>query len=374
MIKRFFAKWHTVSPIFTIVAACLFPLVLLCHILSTVIPSFADFINRGPAAGVRFLLAKLSGILPISFAELLILSLIPLAVFAVICAVRLGKKEDEKPSLYFLSSLIGALLVLYFLFVFTLGTAYFGTPIDEEMGLDKKDVSAVELFDTAQILLSEAEDLLDEIEFDENGASVMPMSFRTLNKTLNAVYKDASKQHDFLSSLSSTVKPVILSKPLTYTHMSGIYTFLTGEANINTNFPDSTLPFTMAHEMAHQRGVAKEDEANFVAFLICIESDDAYIRYSGYYEMIKYFINALYEADTDLFEALYAIADDRIVNEIYAFNDFFEKYEDNPAASVTEGINDAYQQIQGVEEGIRSYGLVVDLTVAYYKAKSVAAS
>ena len=191
---------------------------------------------------------------------------------------------------------------------------------------------------------------------------------KELNRELNTLAKKAAEKYPFLSSLSSRVKPILLSKPMTYTHMSGIYTYLTGEANINTNFPDSTIPFTMAHEMSHQRGIAREDEANFAALLISMESDDPYILYSAYYELFKYFINALAVADTELFEAIYQKADPRLVGEIYAFNDFFDKYADNLAADITGGLNDAYQQIQGVEEGIASYGLVVDLAVAYYKA------
>src|SRR5207253_8453736 len=35
-------------------------------------------------------------------------------------------------------------------------------------------------------------------------------------------------------------------------------------------------------EMAHQRGIARESEANFVAFLVCINSSDPFIRFSGY--------------------------------------------------------------------------------------------
>ena len=44
-----------------------------------------------------------------------------------------------------------------------------------------------------------------------------------------------------------------------------------------------------------------------------------------------------------------------------------EKYEDNTAATVTGSINNAYLQGQGQTAGIRSYDLVTDLTVAYYK-------
>ena len=369
-IRSFFIKWHRYSPVFTMVTALLIPFTLVTHILSICIPAVSDFINRYPAAGVRFLLAKLTGFFPFSLAETVILLVIPLAVGGFFLARRLEKREDPKGAYYFLSYLVGFLCLMYTLFVFTLGTAYFGTPMDEELGLDREKVSAEELYETAEAILERIDGVIDEIEFDENGASVMPMTRKELNRELNTLAKKAAEKYPFLSSLSSRVKPILLSKPMTYTHMSGIYTYLTGEANINTNFPDSTIPFTMAHEMSHQRGIAREDEANFAALLISMESDDPYILYSAYYELFKYFINALAVADTQLFEAIYQKADPRLVGEIYAFNDFFDKYADNLAADITGGLNDAYQQIQGVEEGIASYGLVVDLAVAYYKAGS----
>ena len=367
-IRSFFIKWHRYSPVFTMVTALLIPFTLVTHILSICIPAVSDFINRYPAAGVRFLLAKLTGFFPFSLAETVILLVIPLAVGGFFLARRLEKREDPKGAYYFLSYLVGFLCLMYTLFVFTLGTAYFGTPMNEELGLDREKVSAEELYETAEAILERIDGVIDEIEFDENGASVMPMTRKELNRELNTLAKKAAEKYPFLSSLSSRVKPILLSKPMTYTHMSGIYTYLTGEANINTNFPDSTIPFTMAHEMSHQRGIAREDEANFAALLISMESDDPYILYSAYYELFKYFINALAVADTQLFEAIYQKADPRLVGEIYAFNDFFDKYADNLAADIAGGLNDAYQQIQGVEEGIASYGLVVDLAVAYYKA------
>ena len=55
---------------------------------------------------------------------------------------------------------------------------------------------------------------------------------------------------------------------MTYTHISGIYTFYTGESNININYPDFVVASSATHEMAHQRGVARENEANFVSFVV----------------------------------------------------------------------------------------------------------
>lgn len=367
MIKRFFKKWHEYCPIYTIVVLMLFPITLLLHILSINFTAVANFINRVPAQAVRFLMAKITGIFPFSLAEIVFLLLIPLAVFGMFVAFRLSKKEDPKPSRYYLSYLVGALVTLYILFVFTLGTSYFTTTIDKELSLSKEKISKEELFETADAVRIQAEKELDNLFFREDGSSVMPYDLDTLNDKLNQSYKAVAARYDFIPDFSSNVKSILLSPALTYTHLSGLYTYMTGEANINTHFPDSTLPFTMAHEMAHQRGIAREDEANFVAFLVIMESDDPYIRYSGYYEIFKYFVNALYDTDHELFKELYSRADSRLVGEIRAFNEFFKPYENSTASSVTGTINDTYQQMQGVEEGIKSYGLVVDLTVSYYR-------
>ena len=369
MIKRFFQKWHEYCPIYTIAVLILLPFTILFHTLSICLPAVADFVNRVPAQAVRFLLAKLTGIFPFSLAEISVIILIPLAIFGMVISFKLANLEDPKPSRYYLSTLLGIFITMYILFVFTLGTSYFTTTIDKELTLEKNKISKEELFETADEVRKQAEKLLDEIEFSENGSSVMPYDLDTLNKKLNKTYEIVSERYDFIAALSSNIKPIFMSKALTYTHMSGLYTYMTGEANLNTNFPDSTLPFTMAHEMAHQRGIAREDEANFVAFLVTMESDDPYIQYSGYYEILKYFINALYAADQELFKEIYAHMDKKLVNEILAFNEFFKPYQNSAAATVTETINDAYQQIQGVEEGIQSYGLVVDLTVAYHQKK-----
>ena len=196
----------------------------------------------------------------------------------------------------------------------------------------------------------------------------MPYSYEELNDKLMDAYDVACEKYDFIPKLHSRVKRVMLSEPMTYTHISGVYTFFTGEANINTNFPDYTLPYTAAHELAHQRGIAREDEANFVAFLVCKESDDVYIRYSAYLNMYEYLRNALYSASTDYYAETYYSVPASCRKEMAAYSKFFEKYRENVIEEVSESVNDTFLTINGTE-GTRSYGMVVDLAVAYYKAQ-----
>jgi hypothetical protein len=171
--------------------------------------------------------------------------------------------------------------MVFNLFVWNFAPGYNALPLDQKLGLKRTPVSTEELSATADILLEELKVLEDEILFTESGPSRMPYTYREMNQKLMDAYEEAAKKYDFINHFYSSVKPVMLSEPMTYTHISGVYTFFTGEANINVNFPDYTIPFTAAHELAHQRGIAREDEANFVAFLVCIESEDAYIRYSA---------------------------------------------------------------------------------------------
>ena len=151
------------------------------------------------------------------------------------------------------------------------------------------------------------------------------------------------------------------------THFTGFYTFFTGEANINVDFPDYTLPYTAAHEFAHQRGIARENEANFIAFLVCSSSDDLYLQYSGYLNLYEYVASALYSASPTMYYEVYATVPAYAKQEMRAYSAFYAKYKDSEAGKVGSSINNAFLQANGTVEGTKSYGLVVDLAVAYYR-------
>ena len=104
-----------------------------------------------------------------------------------------------------------------------------------------------------------------------------------------------------------------------------------------------------------------------MAFLACIESDDPYIRYSGYMSVYEYVLSALYKADKKLYNSAINSCSTFLYNEMLAYNKFFDKYENNVAATVSGSVNNGFLQSQGQSAGVRSYGMVVDLAVAYYK-------
>jgi len=391
MLKKAYSALRNRFSLFSIVVFYLFVIAVLFHIAFLLFPQFADLFNRYPSSVLRAFLSYLTYLLPFSLAETVVLFL-PFAVIGLILwSIKIMGVEDnksqkeietlsdeelyalegrirqaEKRSVRHLGNLFAAVVLFYIAFVLTFAPAYQGATLDQKLDIPRNKVSAEELYRTAKILADKMDGLLDEIPFCEQGASVMPYSFDEMNDELNEAYRKASERYGFLPILTSRLKPIAASEPMTYTHISGVYSYYTGEANININYPDYTIPFTAAHEMAHQRGIGREEEASFTAFLVCNESDDPYIRYSAYLSVYEYLTSALYSASPELYSDLLAAVDLRIRYDQVAFSKFFQRYEDSAASKISGAVNDTYLKLQGQTEGKKSYNLVVDLAVAYY--------
>lgn len=335
-------------------------IVMLCYMLSE---GFANFYNRYPAAFFRGVMATVSGILPCSIAEAFIIMSPLLAVSVIIYANKRFTSSWREVGRFLLIVLSVASL-FFSTFALNFGAGYHTSSVDKLLELDREDVSAEQLRETAEYLVGEINKYTDRLAVNAEGSTVMPYGYEKLSEKLVEAYDKVCDEYEFVSRFPSRVKPVMLSEPWTYTHISGVYTYFSGEANINVNFPDYTLPYTAAHEMAHQRGIAREDEANFVAFLVCAASDDDYIRYSGYLNLYEYVSNALYSADKEAYSEVRSGLDRKARVEMSAYSKFFDKYRENVAANVTETVNNTYLTIQGTP-GTKSYGMVVDLAVAY---------
>ncbi len=352
-------------PKFSIVLYIIAGATALAHIISANSEAFSDFINMNVSRWVRFLLAHITNIIPFSIAEMLIIGL-PV-IFVALCIFSVRRFSDTtRHMLVFVGIALSLLSVFYTLFFWGYGVGYNGAPLEDKLELERTEVSAQELKETAEILAEKTNEAAQDVFFRSQSFSVMPYNIASLSDKLCEAYEAAYDKYDFISPLTSNLKPVILSEPWSYTHITGVYSYFTGEANINVAFPDYCIAYTAAHEMAHQRGIAPEDEANFVAFLVCIESDDPYIRYSGYVNLLEYVLNALYSADKTAYAEVYRTIDRNVRCEFASYSEFFAKYRDSAASNVADKVNDTYLKLNGTE-GSKSYGLVVDIAVAYFK-------
>ena len=345
--------------IFIVTAVC-----LLIYGVCLLSPQFSDFFNRYFSSVIRAILAWITGWIPFSLAEFLLILLPVILVCLILYGVR-KNSESWRDVFIFCGSILSVLAAVSSVFLVGFAPAYRGTTLDRKLKIERRDVSAEQLYETAKILAEQINRDVGKVYFVEGGFSVMPYSYRELNDKLLDAYDVICDEYSFVQRLDSNLKPVMLSDAMSYTHITGVYSFFTGEANINVAFPDYTIPYTAAHELAHQRGIAREDEANFMAFLVCIASDDPYIRYSGYLNLYEYVASALYQASPELYREAYRILSVQVKDEMSAYSAFFEKYRDSTASEVSETVNNTFLIIHGTE-GTKSYGMVVDLAVAYY--------
>ena len=366
------ARYRPVDPKYErlpTVCLVLYGLGALCLVLYVIMMNsvtFAEWFNSTVSAFLRGFLAALTNWIPFSLGELVIW-LLPLLLFLVLRHAIRRRCDTWRTAAVYVGILLSAVVTVFSVFVLTFAAGYRTAPLDQKLELNREKVSAPELYDTAVILIDAINRETAEIEFYEDDFSIMPYSAEDMNTRLGDAYRTFSASHDFISHTNSRVKPVLVSEVMSHMHITGVYSFFTGEANINVNFPDYTIPYTAAHELAHQRGIAREDEANFVAFLVCIGSDDPYIRYSGYLNVYEYVASALWKADKELYYKAVAHLNQEVKAEMTAYNRFYDKYKESTVSQVSGTINNSYLQSQGTP-GTKSYGMVVDLAVAYYKA------
>lgn len=356
-------------PLFCKIALTIASVSAILYLIACLNSDFADFFNTYISTTFRFILAKITNLLPFSLAEAFII-LIPVIAFISIWYLVKYRCESKRSSIVSIICIFSVASLFLSSFVLCFGMGYRGSTLDKKLDLTDEPVDNQELYDATEYLTEQINDLSKKVDYSEDGFSVMPYSFSEMNEHLLKAYEVFCQDKDFISTFNSRLKPVMLSEPMSYTHITGVYTFFTGESNINVNFPDYTIPYTAAHELAHQRGIAREDEANMIAFLVCMQSDDPYIQYSAYLNVYEYVASALYKADKELYRSARSKLDTQISEEQKAYSLFFAKYTESVASKVSGAVNNTYLKTQGTE-GRKSYGMVVDLTIAYLKNQNL---
>lgn len=163
-------------------------------------------------------------------------------------------------------------------FLLTFGLNYHRPLLFELLGFERREATAPEL----EVISSEIIRHINESYMEAHAVGKAVPTSEEIVSLLQESYRSVPELSLLPRIVYAPPKPVYFSEALTRLGISGLYFPLTAEPNYNADVPDFQLPFTMAHEMAHQRGIARESEANFVAFLVCISSRDPFIRYSGY--------------------------------------------------------------------------------------------
>lgn len=302
-------------------------------------------------------IASVTGKVSFCVWEIVALLLLLSFVYSLIQAIR---------RLRILSWLAGVAVtagVLVFAFVALWGLNHYAPPVEDKLNLSVREYSAQELIAATKAYAAQANDLADTVPRDENGLAVMA-SFETLAAKADDGYA-ALSEYTLFSGTYPTVKKLIAWPLYSKIGTTGIYMCLTAEPSVNPDTYPVWLPITMCHELAHSKLVAAEDGANFCAYLACMENPDAQFRYSGAVAAFVYCNNALGNYDKEAVAEVWNTLDSRVRADILAANAHYQQYE-GAVQDAAEKVNDAYLKAFSEKSGVRSYGEVADLLIAWY--------
>jgi hypothetical protein len=318
-------------------------------------------------------LARLTGPVRFSVGEALLVLAAVAAVFwlaGVARGMRAGRGRRLRLAGAAAVRVLVAAGAAYLAFLATWGLNYHRPAFAVVTGLGEATtgVAVGELEALAAELVAAANETRTAVSEDARGVGRLEGGVSSaLTRAVDAV-RLAADRYRAVRAPVARPKRVFLSTGLSYLGISGIYLPFTAEANVNDIVPDSQLPFTAAHELAHQGGIAPEDEANFVAYVACAGQPDADFRYSGALNAALYALHALSQADAARARAQHAKWSPAVRRDLAALTEWNERYR-GPAETAARAVNDAYLKTQGVPEGVRSYGRMVDLLVLERRAR-----
>ena len=359
-------KESIVSP-FAKCATAVFLLVLALYGLSSSSVIIADYLNGTLCYEFRRAMASFGDVFRFSLFEALVLSLPITVTIVIILAVRRFRSGVGR--VRFIANFVAVILLIYSGHLLALGIGYKASPISDRMELDNVTVDEDSLAKTMTYLINEVNELAPNVGRNSAGVFVSGYDFDTLSEKILESYADFYEKYGYPKPFDSRAKGVYHGSLMSYLEITGIYTFFTGEANVNTAFPDFDKVFVTAHEMAHQRGILRENEANFTAYVVCSTSSDAALRYSGALTMYEYISSALYRTNPERYKEIAMGLTDLAWADILASREVVEKYSNTIIGEISNAVNDAYLKGNGTE-GVVSYGRVVELAVSYLEEKA----
>ena len=328
-----------------------------------------QYYSGGLYKGISWLVSRILGWIPFSVAELLlpVLLLVILWRLAVLIKRMIRSRRDRWILLrnFFFNALF-VISLIYFSFLAMWGLNYNRLSFSEITGLEIRPSSTEELTQLAEALREDANRLRKDVSKSPTGVMVPFGGAKGGFSRYREGYEAAARYVPELKGATSRPKPLLFSPAIAYTNIWGIYCPFTVESNVNMEIPTPMLLSTMMHEIAHQLGFAREDEANYIAYLTCSLHPDVDFQYAGALFALNYTMNAVYGQDKEAYRDIYARLEEGVKRDLSENAKYQAKYDGSVRKAFSKS-NDAYLKANNQKDGESSYGRMVDLLLAQYR-------
>jgi hypothetical protein len=341
-------------------------------------------------------IGRVIGWIPFSVAEILPMVILAALVIKIIFIFKTKGNKFFDKSMFYILCLVSTMLLM---FTLNAGIHYNRHTFfhNHDINFYRTELNELKVFLT---ILDEFYNAGISIHLDENGLFKKTGDIR---QTAPAAMSNLAREYPRLNLHYPRPKPVMLSIIMSDFFILGFYSPFTIEANYNNIVHDGEKAITALHELAHVAGFMREDEAGFIAFLAARESGDAELQYAAYldiFDVISCWVTketynrlpAEFKQKLDRFMQMagvdwhynefwdeefitsWDILPEQIKVDLRAQWKFWsDRINDNPVvqvmSDVSSTVNDTFLKLQGQEDGIHSYGRMVDLVMAFYLAE-----
>ena len=256
--------------------------------------------------------------------------------------------------------------MIYVAFNLLWGLNYNRKGIAYQLQLDVKPYSTTELSAILKLIVERLNTLDSASRLQRNELKRKSVLFANSVKA----YQHLENENIIFGYASPSVKPSIFSYAGNWLGFTGYYNPFSGEAQVNTMVPPFVQPFTTCHEIGHQLGYAKENEANFAGYLSAKSSGNPAFQYSVYFDLYLYAARELYARDSTLLVPLRESLKPSVRGDFRELRKFYKKYE-NPLDPIISKIYGNYLKANGQPQGLMSYNEVIAWLIAYHKKTGI---
>jgi len=290
----------------------------------------------------------ISSFLPFALGDFLYLLLILYVIRSLyLFYKKLVQKRIKRSDLLNITlQVLSFFLILYLAFKILWGLNYSRFPIAKQLAISDEKYTTPQLVSLGEYFIGR----LNSLQHVKKQSYTVPQ----LREKAKLAYDVLQQKNSLFTYNAPAVKPVLNSWVITKIGIEGYYSPLSGEANVNMRLPLASLPFVTCHEIAHQLGVAREDEANLVGYLVASSSSDPYFQYSAVYEVFKNILFEIRLKSPDDYERLYKTINAVTISDLKADRDFWQKYNSDMFAYMDVAF-DRFLKLNSQPKGTDSY-------------------
>lgn len=336
-------------------------------ILIRILENYPLFVEKWYSNGIypftSILLRSTLGFLPFSLGDFLYAFLVIMIIRWIVLRIR---QRFRNPGRWIINAL-ATLSLIYFCFNLFWGFNYYRLPLHAALEIDK-EYTTEELVELTRDLIATSNEIHFSITGNDSVKVDIPYSKSEILSLSVEGYENIEEAFPELNYDVAGLKRSLYSLPLTYMGFNGYLNPLTNEGQVNTRIVAYKIPTTASHEIGHQLGFAKENEANFLACLSTMNHPDRYFNYSGYTFALSYCLSELYRRDPKLAEKLVEELNYGIKENYREVREFWARHK-NPFEPVFMFTYNSFLKANNQPGGMRSYSYVVALLVNYHKSR-----